>query len=273
MRENTIGQYYPADSLLHQLDPRVKLSGTVVFLISVFFCRGFFAFVWMTLFLAAMIRLSHVPFGYMVRGLKPAAVLLFMTAVLDLFLTNGAHVVWQWKFVCVTQEGAAAAAQMVVRLSYLVLGTSIMTLTTTPKRLTDGLEKSLRPLRILHIPVHEMAMVMGIALRFIPILTSEADHMMQAQKARGADFENKNIIKRVKALMPLLVPLFASALRRGNELALAMEARCCQSGAERTKMKPLIYEKRDYLAYAGLAVYLVLLFSAGPVSDWIAANR
>lgn len=272
MRENTIGQYYPADSLFHKLDPRVKLSGTVVFLISVFLCRGFFAFVWITLFLAAVIRLSQVPFRYMVRGLKPAAVLLFMTAGLDLFLTNGTHVVWQWKFLCITQEGMAAAAMMVIRLSYLVLGTSVMTLTTTPKRLTDGLEKSLRPLRVLHVPVHEMAMIMGIALRFIPILTQEADHMMRAQKARGADFENKNILKRVKAIMPLLVPLFASALRRGNELALAMEARCYQSGGERTKMKPLVYEKRDYLAYAGLAVFLALMLAAGPVSDWIAAN-
>ena len=261
MRDITIGQYYPADSLIHKLDPRVKLSGTMIFLIAVFIFRGIPAFVLITLFLAGVIRISRVPFAYMVKGLKPIVLLAVITSLFNLFLTDGTTVIWQWKFLHITQEGLVLAVKMVFRLLYLILGTSVMTLTTTPNRLTDGLEKSLRPLQRLHVPVHEVSMMMAIALRFIPILVEEADKIMRAQMARGADFDNKNLIKKAKALIPLLVPLFVSAFRRANDLAMAMEARCYRGGEGRTKLKPLKYERRDYISY-----FVLLLFLAAVIS-------
>lgn len=261
MRDITIGQYYPADSLLHKLDPRVKLSGTMIFLIAVFIFRGIPAFALITLFLAGVIRISRVPFAYMVKGLKPIVLLAVITSLFNLFLTDGTTVIWQWKFLHITQEGLVLAVKMVFRLLYLILGTSVMTLTTTPNRLTDGLEKSLRPLQRLHVPVHEVSMMMAIALRFIPILVEEADKIMRAQMARGADFDNKNLIKKAKALIPLLVPLFVSAFRRANDLAMAMEARCYRGGEGRTKLKPLKYERRDYISYFVLLLFLVAVIS------------
>ena len=261
MRDITIGQYYPADSLLHKLDPRVKLSGTMIFLIAVFIFRGIPAFALITLFLTGVIRISRVPFSYMVKGLKPIVLLAVITSLFNLFLTDGTTVIWQWKFLHITQEGLVLAVKMVFRLLYLILGTSVMTLTTTPNRLTDGLEKSLRPLQRLHVPVHEVSMMMAIALRFIPILVEEADKIMRAQMARGADFDNKNLIKKAKALIPLLVPLFVSAFRRANDLAMAMEARCYRGGEGRTKLKPLKYERRDYISY-----FVLLLFLAAVIS-------
>ena len=261
MRDITIGQYYPADSLIHKLDPRVKLSGTMIFLIAVFIFRGIPAFALITLFLTGVIRISRVPFAYMVKGLKPIVLLAVITSLFNLFLTDGTTVIWQWKFLHITQEGLVLAVKMVFRLLYLILGTSVMTLTTTPNRLTDGLEKSLRPLQRLHVPVHEVSMMMAIALRFIPILVEEADKIMRAQMARGADFDNKNLIKKAKALIPLLVPLFVSAFRRANDLAMAMEARCYRGGEGRTKLKPLKYERRDYISY-----FVLLLFLAAVIS-------
>lgn len=259
IRDITIGQYYPADSILHKLDPRVKLFGTFLFLIAVFSFRGWAGFALLTLFLAGVIRLSKVPFRYMVKGLKAIVTLMVITAFFNLFLTSGENIVWQWKWIHITQEGIETAVKMLLRLIYLILGTSIMTLTTTPNELTDGLEKSLQPLKIVHVPVHEVAMIMAIALRFIPILIEETDKIMKAQMARGADFENGNLIKRAKALIPLLVPLFISAFRRANDLAMAMEARCYRGGDGRTKMKPLKYAGRDYIGYIVLIVFLVLI--------------
>ncbi len=256
IRDITIGQYYPADSLLHKLDPRVKLFGTMLFLISVFSFRGWIEFAVVTAFLLGVIKLSKVPFRYMVRGLRAIVVLMAITAFFNLFFTSGIHVIWQWKFLCITQEGLEAAIKMILRLSYLILGTSVMTLTTTPNQLTDGLEKSLTPLQKVHVPVHEIAMMMAIALRFIPILIDETDKIMRAQTARGADFENGNLIKRAKAMVPLLVPLFVSAFRRANDLAMAMEARCYHGGEGRTKMKPLKYTRWDHVSYLALILYL-----------------
>lgn len=256
IRDLTVGQYYPADSVVHKLDPRVKLFGTMIFLIAVFSFRGWAGFALITVFLAGIIRLSKVPFRYMIKGLKAIIVLMAVTAFFNLFLTSGTNVIWQWKWIRITQEGIETAAKMLFRLIYLILGTSIMTLTTTPNELTDGLEKSLRPLQVIHVPIHEIAMIMAIALRFIPILVEETDKIMKAQMARGADFENGNLIKRAKALIPLLVPLFISAFRRANDLAMAMEARCYRGGVGRTKMKPLRYSGCDYAGYFVLIIFL-----------------
>lgn len=262
LRDITLGQYYPANSVIHKLDPRVKLFATMLYIVSLFCFKGIAALLVISLFLFAVIRISKVPFKFMVKGLKAIMILMLITALFNLFLTPGEPVVSFWIFK-ITAEGAKNAVLMVIRLVYLILGTSIMTLTTTPNQLTDGLEKALMPLSKIGVPVHAIAMMMSIALRFIPILLEETDKIMKAQIARGADFESGNLIQRAKAMVPLLVPLFISAFRRANDLAMAMEARCYRGGEGRTKMKPLIYQKRDYLAYASLAVYLIIGISIG----------
>lgn len=258
LRDITIGQYYPTGSVIHRMDPRVKLFGTLVFLISVFAYKGIIGFAIVTLFLAAVIGISKVPFRYMIKGLKAIMILMLITALFNLFLTPGEVLLQIWKLK-ITKEGVLSAIRMAIRLTYLILGTSLMTLTTTPNQLTDGLEKALRPLAKIHVPVHEIAMMMSIALRFIPILIEETDKIMKAQMARGASFDEGNIIKKAKSLIPLLVPLFVSAFRRANDLAMAMEARCYCGGDGRTKMKPLRYQSLDYKAYVILILYLALL--------------
>lgn len=259
LRDITIGQYYPTGSVIHRMDPRVKLFGTLVFLISVFAYKGVAGFAVVTLFLAVVIGISKVPFRYMVKGLRAIMILMLITALFNLFLTPGEVLLQVWKLK-ITKEGVMSAIRMAVRLTYLILGTSLMTLTTTPNQLTDGLEKALRPLAKIHVPVHEIAMMMSIALRFIPILIEETDKIMKAQMARGASFDEGNIIRKAKSLIPLLVPLFVSAFRRANDLAMAMEARCYCGGDGRTKMKPLRYQSLDYQAYVILILYLALLF-------------
>ena len=258
LRDITIGQYYPTGSVIHRMDPRVKLFGTLVFLISVFAYKGIVGLAVVTLFLAAVIHISKVPFRYMIKGLRAIMILMLITALFNLFLTPGEVLIQIWKLK-ITKEGLMAAIRMAIRLTYLILGTSLMTLTTTPNQLTDGLEKALRPLSKIHVPVHEIAMMMSIALRFIPILIEETDKIMKAQMARGANFDEGNIIQKAKSLIPLLVPLFVSAFRRANDLAMAMEARCYSGGDGRTKMKPLRYQSIDYGAYAILILYLALL--------------
>ena len=257
LRDITLGQYYQTESVIHKLDPRVKLGGTLLYIISLFFFKNYFGYVVAALFLGIVIKLSKVPFKFMVRGMKSILMLLMITVVFNLFLTPGTPLVSLWKLT-ITVEGLKLATTMAIRLVLLIIGSSVMTLTTTPNNLTDGMEKMMRPLKIFKVPVHEVAMMMSIALRFIPILLEETDKIMKAQIARGADFESGNLIKRAKALVPLLVPLFISAFRRANDLAMAMEARCYRGGEGRTKMKPLVYKKRDYLAYAGVVVYLVV---------------
>lgn len=255
IRDITIGQYYQTDSVIHKLDPRVKLAGTIIFLVSLFLERSVPIYIIAGLFLAAMIKISKVPFSFMVKGLKAIVFILVFSAVFNIFLTKGTPIVTIWKLT-ITVEGVVTALYMVIRLMMLIIGSSILTLTTTPNNLTDGLEKGLGFLKIFRVPVHEVAMMMSIALRFIPILIEETDKIMKAQTARGADFEHGNIIKRAKAMVPLLVPLFISAFRRANDLAMAMEARCYRGGAGRTKMKPLKYKKCDILAYLVLFAYL-----------------
>lgn len=260
IRDITLGQYYPAGSILHKLDPRVKLVGTMIFLIAVFSYRGIPGLVCITVCLAALIKLSKVPFSYMVKGLRAIVVLLALTCVFNLFLTPGEVVFSFWK-ITITKEGINLSFRMVLRLIYLILGTSLMTLTTTPNQLTDGLEQGLKPLNRIHVPVHELAMMMSIALRFIPILIEETDKIMKAQTARGASFDEGGLIQKAKSMVPLLVPLFISAFRRANDLALAMEARCYHGGEGRTKLHPLRYQTRDYVAYV-----LMLVFLAGVVA-------
>ena len=262
LRDITLGQYYQTESVIHRLDPRVKLAGTLLFIISLFFFRNFIGYLVAALFLALVIGLSHVPFRFMVKGMRAVVFLLLITVVFNLFLTPGEALVTIWKLM-ITKEGLATAVTMAVRLTMLIIGSSIMTLTTTPNNLTDGLEKGLRPLKLFKVPVHEVAMMMSIALRFIPILLEETDKIMKAQIARGADFESGNLIRRAKALVPLLVPLFISAFRRANDLAMAMEARCYRGGDGRTKMKPLIYKRRDGIAYLCILVYLVASIGLG----------
>ena len=262
LRDITLGQYYQTESVIHRLDPRVKLAGTLLFIISLFFFRNFIGYLVAASFLALVIGLSHVPFRFMVKGMRAVVFLLLITVVFNLFLTPGEALVTIWKLT-ITKEGLATAGTMAVRLTMLIIGSSIMTLTTTPNNLTDGLEKGLRPLKLFKVPVHEVAMMMSIALRFIPILLEETDKIMKAQIARGADFESGNLIRRAKALVPLLVPLFISAFRRANDLAMAMEARCYRGGDGRTKMKPLIYKRRDGIAYLCILVYLVASIGLG----------
>ena len=250
----TLGQYYQTDSALHRLDPRVKLVGTFAYLIALFVVDSWVGYLLAALFLAAMIRLSNVPFRYIVRGMKTILFLLLITVCFNLFLTPG-EVIWQFGFLKMSREGLSFAIKMALRLSLLILGSSIMTLTTTPTQLTDALERLMRPPKKTHVPVHEISMMMSIALRFIPILMEETDKIMKAQIARGADFESRNLVKKIKSLVPLLVPLFISAFRRANDLAMAMEARCYRGGEGRTKMKPLVYQGRDRVAYGVLLLY------------------
>lgn len=262
LKDMTLGQYYQTESVIHKLDPRVKIGGTLLYIISLFLYESIWGYVLAAVFLGVVIQLSRVPFKYMVRGMRAILFLLIITACFNLFLTPGEVVFSVWRLQ-ITKEGIRMAVFMAIRLSFLIIGSSVMTLTTTPNNLTDGMEKMMNPLRVFKVPVHEVAMMMSIALRFIPILLEETDKIMKAQIARGADFESGNILKRAKALVPLLVPLFISAFRRANDLAMAMEARCYRGGDGRTKMKPLIYQGRDYLAYVVLVVYLAVKIMLG----------
>lgn len=255
LRDITLGQYYQTDSVIHRLDPRVKLGGTLLYIISLFLFENIWGYLLAALFLAMVIKVSNVPFKFMVRGMRTILFLLLLTVVFNLFLTPGEVLFAVWKLK-ITKEGLRLAFFMAIRLTLLIIGSSVMTLTTTPNNLTDGMEKMLAPLKVVKVPVHEVAMMMSIALRFIPILLEETDKIMKAQIARGADFESGNLFKKAKALVPLLVPLFISAFRRANDLAMAMEARCYRGGEGRTKMKPLIYKKRDALAYVVVFLYL-----------------
>jgi energy-coupling factor transport system permease protein len=262
IRDITIGQFYPADSCIHKMDPRVKLFATMIYIIALFAFKGFLGLGIITVFLVAVIKISKVPFKFMTKGLKAIVILLLITSVFNLLATPGDVVFWQWGSLQITDKGIINSVVMTIRLVYLILGTSLMTLTTTPNQLTDGLETALKPLNKINVPVHSIAMMMSIALRFIPILIEETDKIMKAQMARGADFEKGNLLQKAKNMVPLLVPLFVSAFRRAEDLAMAMEARCYNGGDGRTKMKPLHYESRDRIAYAVVLGFLALVIVA-----------
>lgn len=257
IRDITIGQYYQGSSLIHRLDPRLKVVGVLVYLISLFCFRYVIGFLVAGLFFVLVLRLSKVPFRYVIKGLKPILFLLIFTAALNLLWTPG-ETIWKFGILNLTREGIYKCIFMALRLILLIIGSSLLTLTTTPNQLTDAMEHLLGPLKRFGAPVHEVAMMMSIALRFIPILLEETDKIMKAQIARGADFENGNLIQKAKNMVPLLVPLFISAFRRANDLAMAMEARCYHGGDNRTQMKPLSYKKRDHAAYGVMVAYLAV---------------
>lgn len=255
-KEITLGQYYPVDSPIHRLDSRTKLAGTMIYLISLFVANNLACYLAAALFLMAVVRVSRVPWKFIVKGLRPVFMILMLSVLFNLFLTGGEPVLWRFAFLRITGPGLTRSFYMALRLIFLIMGSSLMTFTTTPTALTDGMEKGLGFLTAVRVPVSEIAMMMSIALRFIPILTEEADKIQKAQMARGADFENGNVLVRAKAMIPLLVPLFVSAFRRATDLAMAMEARCYHGGEGRTKMFPLHYANRDRAGYALLFAYL-----------------
>jgi energy-coupling factor transport system permease protein len=271
LRDITLGQYYPEQSLLHRMDPRVKLMGTLIFIISLFLNRSWIGYGVIIFCFLAVVKLSKVPMSFIFKGLKPVLILVLFSAGLNIFMTDGTVLVRIWKL-RVTLEGVQKAVFFSMRIILLVLGSSILTLTTTPTALTDGLEKGLGFLKRLHFPVHDVAMMMSIALRFIPILAEELDKIMKAQISRGADFESGGIIKKAKSLVPLLVPLLISAFRRAEELAMAMDARCYNGSDKRTKLHPLKYTGADYRAYGVLALYLagvILLRQVCKSTGWM----
>lgn len=258
IREMTLGQYYRTESVLHHLDPRIKLMGTLVYAVSLFLPKSIIGILIASLSLGIVLALSKVPLKYYFRGVKPLIPIIIFSAVMNIFFSGG-KILWSWGILRITQEGLWIAAFMVIRLVYLVVGTSVMTFTTTPKQLMDGMEKAFHFLTYVKVPVHELAMMMSIALRFIPILTEELDKIMKAQMSRGTDFEEGNLLVRAKKLLPLLIPLFVSAIRRASDLALAMDARCYHGGENRTKLHPLRYQRADYAAYFIEGIYLAVM--------------
>lgn len=256
LKDITLGQFFPGTSFIHRLDPRTKLVMLVIYIVALFTASGWIGYGVMFVFLVSCILISRIPLKSILGALKPMVVILVFTSVINLFLTDGDTVWVSFWIIKITKEGVVRAVMMLLRILMLVSGTFLLTYTTSPIALTDGLESLLSPLKKLRLPVHELAMMMCIALRFIPTLIEETDKIMSAQKARGADFETGNIFQRVKALVPILIPLFISAFRRADELATAMECRCYHGDEGRTKMKLLRYTYLDFEAYAVGAVLL-----------------
>ena len=261
-KDITIGQYVEGDSFIHKMDPRVKILLSLLYIVVLFVASSVSAYLLLTLFTVFLVLLSKVPVGYILKGLKPMLYILIFTAVLNLFMTPGENELFTIPLINlkVTMEGVSTAGLMLLRLVYLVVATSILTLTTSPLMLTDGIEKLLKPFEIIKVPSHEIAMMMTIAIRFIPTLSEETDKIMKAQMARGADFESGNIIKRAKAMIPLLVPLFISAFRRADDLAVAMDSRCYSGGKKRTRMKTMKTTRRDYIAAGFMIVLSAAIF-------------
>ena len=259
LKDITLGQYFPGTSVIHRLDPRTKLLGVILYIVALFLAKIWISYGMVLCFLIFAISVSKIPPKSIVSGMKPLVIILVFTGVLNLFYSDGGVVLVKlWKLT-ITTEGLKRAILMTSRILMLISGTFLLTYTTSPISLTDGLESLLGPLKKLHVPVHELSMMMCIALRFIPTLIEETDKIMNAQKARGADFETGSIIDRAKALIPVLVPLFISAFRRADELATAMECRCYQGGEGRTKMKLLRYGRNDFFAFGGLAALIAVI--------------
>jgi len=254
----SIGQYYPADSLIHRLDSRVKLVATLVYIVMLFVINSVAGYALALVFISAVIALSKVPVKFMLRGLRAIFIIIIFTAVLNAFFTPGATVLVKLGPATVTAEGLITAAKMCTRLVFLIVGSSVLTFTTTPIQLTDAIEFLLKPLKKIGVPAHEIAMMMSIALRFIPTLMEEMDKIMKAQMARGADFDTGGLIKKAKSLVPLLVPLFISSFRRAEDLALAMEARCYRGDVGRTRMKEAKMRAVDYKAVVVMAAFCAL---------------
>lgn len=258
-RDVSFGQYYPAESFVHKLDPRTKLLMVIAYIVGVFLVKDLWGFIPVGVFLLAAILVSRVPLKSILKSLKAVLLIVILTAILNVLFYKEGQVLWSWWRISITVEGLLTALRLALRLVLLVLGTTLLTLTTTPMNLTDGMESLMKPLKYIRVPVHDIALIMSIALRFIPILMEEVDKIMLAQKARGAAFDNGNIFKRAKALLPILIPLFVSALRRAEELALALDARCYNATPNRTKMKRLRFGYRDLIAALLTAVLIVLI--------------
>ena len=256
LKDITLGQYFPGNSVVHRLDPRTKLVMLVLYIVALFVAVSWISYSVMMAFLVTSIAISRIPVKSILKGMKPLVMILVFTGILNIFFTEGETVLVSFWVVEITLEGLIRAFFMMIRILMLITGTFLLTYTTSPISLTDGLESLLSPLKKIKLPVHELSMMMCIALRFIPTLIEETDKIMSAQKARGADFENGTLMERVKALVPILVPLFISAFRRADELATAMECRCYQGGEGRTKMKLLRYNRNDYCAY-GIGILLL----------------
>lgn len=260
LKDITLGQYFPGSSVIHRMDPRAKLIMLVVYIVALFVASSWISYAVVFLFLAACIAVSTIPLKSILRGLKPLVMILVFTGILNLFFTTGERVLIHFWVITIYVESVVRAFFMMARILMLIVGTFLLTYTTSPISLTDGLESLMNPLKALHVPLHELSMMMCIALRFIPTLIEETDKIMSAQKARGADFETGSLMQRVKALIPILVPLFISAFRRADELATAMECRCYHGGEGRTKMKLLHYSRRDYMAFGvGAALLAVVI--------------
>ncbi len=259
MTRITVGQYYPVDSVIHRLDPRVKLFGVTAYIVLLFLAGNLFGYLTAIVFVCLVITLAKVPPKLLLRGLRSVIFILFFAAGLNIFLTPGGNVLFSFAFIRVTMEGLILALRMATRLVLLIVGSSVLTLTTSPIQLTDAVESFLSPLKRIKVPAHDIAMMMTIALRFIPLLADETDKIIKAQKARGADFETGGIIKRAKSLIPILIPLFVSAFRRADELAMAMDARCYRGDVNRTKMKVMKFARRDAAALGCLALFAITL--------------
>ena len=258
IRDITLGQYFPGDSPIHRLDPRVKIIATLMFIIELFIVDNFIGFAVAAVCLGIVIAASKVPLSFILRGLKPILIILMFTFALNIFMVDG-RILWQWGFLKITAEGLRLAVFMAIRLILLLMGSSMLTLCTRPLSLTDGIERLLAPLKKIGVPAHEIAMMMTIALRFIPTLLEETDKIMKAQQARGADFETGNLIQKAKSLIPILVPLFVSAFRIAQDLAMAMEARCYRGGDNRTRMHEMKLKGRDYVAIVLLIIFLAVI--------------
>lgn len=258
IKDITIGQYFATDSIIHKLDPRVKVTFVFLYIIAIFLISKLWVYAPVLVFLIAIIKISKIKPNFVFKGVKPLLPIILLTFILNVLMTPG-EVVWKWKIFTVTKAGLNLGFFMAFRLIFLVLGTSLLTLTTSPIELTDAMEKMLNPFAKIGFPAHQFAMMMTIALRFIPTLFEETDKIMKAQMARGADFESGNIIKRAKNLVPLLVPLFINALKIAGELAVAMEARCYRGGEGRTRLNELSYQKRDFIAYAVIILLFILI--------------
>lgn len=255
LKDITIGQYFPGTTAIHKMDPRTKIVSVILYIIALFTCKGIVAYLLTLIYLIAAVRISKIKLKTILKGIKPVVIIIVFTAILNMFYTQGNVLVQIWRFK-ITDNGIRNAILMVARIIMLITGTFLLTYTTSPITLTDGLEQLLGPLKKIHVPVHELAMMMSIALRFIPTLIEETDKIMSAQKARGADFETGNLMQKAKALIPILVPLFVSAFRRADELATAMECRCYTGGQGRTRMTPLKWQRRDTI---GLLIGIVLV--------------
>ncbi len=262
IKDITIGQYFPGKSVLHRLDPRMKLLLTVLYIVMLFSASGFSGLIIGIVFLIFAFAISGIPIKMMAKSIKPVLPVIIFTGILNLFFISTGNIIFSLGFLKITDDGLSTMIFMAVRIVFLICGTSLLTYTTSPIALTDAIERVLSPLRVFHFPAHEIAMMMTIALRFIPTLIEETDKIMSAQKARGADFETGSIINRAKALIPVLIPLFVSAFRRAEELALAMECRCYRGGEGRTRMKQLKTTYLDYIALAVTVLFLVLIILA-----------